>query len=531
MFKSLVKTRIQMFLAAMFRSRKKEKRRSKAGVAGYGLLMFYVAACFLILFYMMASSLCEPLLMLDLGWLYFALMGIMALAMGVIGSVFTAQTQLFEAKDNELLLSMPIPPGYILGSRMVALYGQSFLSSAFVLLPTAAAYAQVASPTGAQWAMLGGMVLLLPLLSLFLSCVLGWLVALISSRMRNKSLITLVLSLVFLGAYFYFYFRMQHYLELLVANGEAVGQAVRTYLFPLYQMGLAAQGSGLAFVWFALCAVIPFGVIYVVLSRSFIRIATTRRGTAKIRYREKTLQVSGQDRALLQRELRHLWSSPMYMLNGAFGSVFLLLGAVLAVVKRQWLLDLLGQLPGFEPFLALAGCGCICLVAAMNIITAPSVSLEGKSIWLLQSLPVSGWQVLRAKLRMHMLITAVPAALCGLALDIVLVPQPLMAVLLAVTPVVFSWLCAVLGLVINLLMPRLDWVSEAYAVKQSGSSFLSIFANWGVVLVFVLVFVLLRNTLRFDLMLVLATALMVFITWILRCWIRRRGAAIFQYLS
>ena len=35
MFKSLVKTRIQMFLAAMFRSKKAGKRRTGAGVVGY----------------------------------------------------------------------------------------------------------------------------------------------------------------------------------------------------------------------------------------------------------------------------------------------------------------------------------------------------------------------------------------------------------------------------------------------------------------------------------------------------------------
>ena len=31
------------------------------------------------------------------------------------------QAQMYDAKDNELLLSMPVPPSYILGSRIVAL--------------------------------------------------------------------------------------------------------------------------------------------------------------------------------------------------------------------------------------------------------------------------------------------------------------------------------------------------------------------------------------------------------------------------
>ncbi len=51
---------------------------------------------------------------LGYGWLYYALMGLLALAFGVFGSVFSTYAGLYQAKDNELLLSMPIPPRRIL---------------------------------------------------------------------------------------------------------------------------------------------------------------------------------------------------------------------------------------------------------------------------------------------------------------------------------------------------------------------------------------------------------------------------------
>ena len=43
------------------------------------------------------------------------------LCLMLLGSVFTAKAQLFEAKDNAQLLAMPIPPGQILFSRMASL--------------------------------------------------------------------------------------------------------------------------------------------------------------------------------------------------------------------------------------------------------------------------------------------------------------------------------------------------------------------------------------------------------------------------
>lgn len=64
-------------------------------------------------------------------------------------------------------------------------------------------------------------------------------------------------------------------------------------------------------------------------------------------------------------------------------------------------------------------CAALCTLVGMNDMAAPSVSLEGKSLWLAQSLPVTSWQVLRAKLRMHLLLTAVPAALCGICMAVV----------------------------------------------------------------------------------------------------------------
>lgn len=530
MFKALLRSRVLAILGAVKQSGKKGKNRSRAGLFGYGLLMLYAGVCFLILFYMMANTLCEPLMAAGLGWLYHAIMGIMALALGVIGSVFTAQTQLFEAKDNEMLLAMPIPPSCILGSRMVALYGQSFLSGLVVLLPSLAAYVQAASPSSLAIGLCAAAMLVLPLLSLTLSCILGWVVAMISTRMRNKSLVTVLLSLVFLGAYLYFYSRMQHYLNLLIANGPKVAAVVQRNLYPFYQMGLAELGSIQAFGLFFLCAAAPFAVVYWILSRSFLRIATTRRGAAKIRYKERTLKVSSPDHALLIRELRHLWGSPMYLLNGAFGSVILLIGAVAAVVKGKELLALAAAVPGLAPWLPALACVCLCFVASMNIVTAPSVSLEGKNLWIVQTMPLHGWQVLRAKLRLHMLVTVVPSLLCSVVLAALLRPDVLMTALLLVTPVVFSWLCAALGLILNLLMPRLDWINEAQAVKRSGSAFAAVFVDWGIVLLAGLLFYLTREFLGIGLYVLLLTVVMAAATWLMIRWLQRRGASIFAYL-
>ena len=55
-------------------------------------------------------------------------------------------------------------------------------------------------------------------------------------------------------------------------------------------------------------------------------------------------------------------------------------GALFAVLDSMFV-----ETAGSVPLLL---CVALCGLASMNFMTAPSLSLEGKSLWLLQSLPV-----------------------------------------------------------------------------------------------------------------------------------------------
>lgn len=98
-----------------------KEKASTTKAIGYGLLFLYVFGVFGALFFLTFGSLGDAYHTLGLDWLYFALFAVADLALMFIFSVFTAKSQLFEAKDNELLLSMPIPPRQILTSRLVML--------------------------------------------------------------------------------------------------------------------------------------------------------------------------------------------------------------------------------------------------------------------------------------------------------------------------------------------------------------------------------------------------------------------------
>ena len=531
MLKSLLRVRFAALLAAFTGQSRKRGRQTKGKAVGYALLMLYCFCAFVFLFYSSFSQLAEAFFPAGLGWLFFAMFAIMAFALMFIGSVFTAKSQLFEAKDNELLLSMPVRPGLILLSRMAAMLAMNFVFELVVALPVFAAWLRFGSPDAAGIAAFVLIVLALPLFALAVSCLFAWLISLLTSRMRNTTVITMVLSVVFLLAYFVFCFRMNTYVTQLAANGQAIAGALGAAL-PLVWLGRAAAEGNLACLGLTLLwTILPFALAYVLLARSFIRIVTTNRGQIRVRYEKKAMHASSQDAALYRRELARLTSSSGYMLNAGLGLVFELALAVLAVVKRQELLTVFQVMPALKqalaPILLLAGM----LVSGMVFFTASSVSLEGKQLWLAQSLPVSPWQVLRAKLRLQLLITIPPMLLCLVCLLAVYPGSPLELLFIAVTALSYALLMALLGLFLGLKMPNLSWTNEVVPIKQSACVALSLFSGWAVAMIPGALYLLTGiGSLDPLLYLSVVTALLLILSAVLSLWVKKIGSCIFASL-
>lgn len=532
MFKSLLVTRFQMLFSAMFRGSKTKKQRGIGFRILVGFLVLYIlfalGGLFFTLFYSLSGPLCDA----GLSWLYFSLMGIVVAALCFVGSVFAAQTQLFEARDNELLLSMPIPPRMILLSRMLMLLLLNYLFEALVAIPAGIAYALTQPFSAAGLICFVAVALLLPLLVLAITCLFGWLVALISSRLPYKNFITIVLFLLFFVAYFMVMTNLQTYIGRLVENGAAIAEAIRRAVFPAYHLGVAiADGNPISLLLFALCAVLPFLLVYALLSANFIRLVTTRRGARKMKYREKALKVSGVRMALIQKECRHFFASPMYMLNGATGLILMVVLVVLCIVNREALDSLAAQLPFLKGQLPLLACAGLCACASMNIISAPSISLEGKNLWIVRSLPIDSGEILLSKADAHLLICLPVTLACAVVCGIFFSASVLQWILLLVLPVIVTAFFALFGVTVNLHFPKFDWVSETVAVKQSASTMISLFGAMAIIIAPIVLYGMVFSAwLDVDLYLFLCGAAFLVLALVLRGYLKTGGQKVLERL-
>lgn len=532
MIKTLFKKQMLELNQGFFTNRKTGKARSKVSSAIYIVLFaVLIVGCFGGMFLYLSNAL-SGLIDIGLGWMYFTLMGFMALFLGVFGSVFNTFSSVYQAKDNDLLLSLPVPVSYILLVRLLGVYLLGLMYSGIVIIPAFFVYYRMVPFRAAGLAGAVLYVFLLSVIVLILSCILGWVVAKINKKLKNKSFITVIVSVAFFAGYYYVYFRASSMLQNLLANAQMLSAGIKGSAYPLYVLGRAGEGDGVSLLILAAVVLVLFAVVWIVLSRSFIQIATGSGAVAKVRYKEKRAKKKSVDGALFGRELGKFLSSSTYMLNCALGTLMLLIVAVLALVKGGQVRDML--LMAFEGnlhFLAVLCSLAICFLVAMNDITAPSISLEGKNIWLAQSLPVSTWQILRAKLNLHLVMTEIPAFLCGVCVAVVLRADAVMSILMIALPLVIGVFFAALGLALNLKAPNLKWTSENVAVKQSFVVVAAMFGGWLYVILLGAAYFMLFEDADAIAYMAVAVAVTILVSGMLLLWLKRRGVRKYESLQ
>ena len=532
MLKTLLKKQMAEIFRNYFYDPKKNKMRSKgatiAYIALYALLMVGLLGG---IFALMAVGLCGPLVEAGMGWLYYLLMGLIAVLLGTFGSVFSTYSSLYLSKDNDLLLSMPIPVRCVMASRLLGVYLLGLMYAAVAIVPAVIVYWITAPVTAGT--IVGGvlMVLIVSVIVMVLSCLLGWVVARISLKLKNKSFITVILSLLFLAAYYFVYYKAQALITLLVENAAVYGMKIRGSAYLLYLFGCVGAGDWLAMLIVTVTQAALLALTMWGIARSFLKIATATGSVKKVRFEHKAVRAQSTQRALFGKELRRFTASPNYMLNCGLGILMLTAAGIALLIKGgalgQTLADVFSGNVGVVPVLM---CAAVCLLASMNDMAAPSVSLEGKNLWLAQSLPVVPWQALRAKLDVQLVLTGVPVLFCALCMVITLPGGALEKVLLVVVALLYTLLSALAALALGLKMPNLTWTNETTPIKQSGCVMLSLFANWFYAIALGGLYFLCGNVLSAAAYLAIFAVVTAAGSALLLRWVKKQGARIFAAL-
>ena len=528
----MLKTLLQKQLTEIFRSyfydAKKGRARSKAGTAAY-LIMFAVLMVGVLggMFTLLSVMLCAALAQAGLSWMYFALMTLLAVFLGAFGSVFNTYSGLYLAKDNDLLLSMPIPVGKIMLARLLGVYLMGLMYSGVVIVPAVIVY-WVCVPVTAG-AVIGGVLLIL-LVSVFvltLSCALGWVVARISVKLKNRSFITVLLAVLFFGLYYFVYFKAQSVIADLLQNAAIYGEKISASAYPVVVIGRVGTGDLAAALIVTAVVAALFALMWALIARSFLKIATDPGKTARRVYREKAARVRRPGTALLHRELARFVSSPNYMLNCGFGLLFLLVGGVALLWRGDLVAEVLRELFSDDPgAVDVMACTAICFLASTNDMAAPSVSLEGKSLWIVQTLPVEPRAVLRAKAGLQLVLTMPPLLFCAVCAALTCAATAAGGVCLVLSVLAYGLCTTLLSLLLGTKLASFGWTSELTPIKQSGAVAFSLLSAIVLAVLPIAGYLLFGHLIGAAAFLLLVTAVLLTLSGAAWLWLKKRGAAV-----
>ena len=388
--------------------------------------------------------------------------------------IFKAGDMLFHRSGYEILSSLPLQQEAIVVGRFVRMYVEDFLLTLLALVPGGVVYAVLVRPAWYIYPLWAIAALLLPLLPLSLATLLGTVISGISSRMKNKSVSQVVLSLAIVLGSLWFSTTLGTHAETLTPEmladlAETVAQLLGRVYPPALWLGRAMHGGSIGSL--ALCAVVylaVFSAVVLLAARNFHaicrRLAVT---TAKHDYRMEHLQQSSVLKSLWKREWKRYFASGVYVTNTIMGPI---LGTALAIAylvaggeRVNQLLGLPINVGEWLPFLV-GG------TFAMMPTTSVSLSMEGKNWWITKSLPLPTKTILDSKLLLNLSLLLPCYIVAEVALVFAIRPDLLDLVWLLVIPAVLILFSCVFGITANLLLPNFNWDTEVSVVKQSAAT-------------------------------------------------------------
>lgn len=431
------------------------------------------------------ATVLEPYGMLDL----VLVAGIVAgSAMTFFTSIFKAQGILFASKDYEMLMSLPIKQSVVLASKMIQILLLNYLFMALCLIPPSIVYFSKVSIEPIFFGYLIVVFLFAPLLPIVAASIIAFILSYISSKVKYKNLVIVVGSLLALALIMIASTNINSIIGAVVENGESIKIGIgKVYPLALYFTNALANLSFVDLLKFALASLIPFIIFLIIFNKAYKNINSKLGENFKSsNYKLTALKTKSPLMALIKKEVKRYLSSPIYILNTSVG---LLLVTMASVYILFFGTDMIGQIMAMEgmeiaeSMIPLMMIGVITFAVIMSSTTNSTISLEGKNLWILKSLPIAETEIFKAKIAVNLMLLLPIILLNAIILLIGLKLNLVNLLWIIIIPSLYAFIISISGLIINLKFPKLDWVTEVSVVKQGVSVMLTLLLGFIVVLI------------------------------------------------
>ena len=452
-------------------SSKKSKATGIGALLLLGVLAVYIAGVYSFTFALQLSS---------IGLLEYLIpmMAIMGCLMSVVMTVQAASGFIFSGRDTDLMLSLPVSAFSFMLSRITALYIENLAFIGLFMLTSGVAGAiNGLGGLGYYLSLVVG-TLMLTFLTTMLTMVISFVAAFITSRFPHHSVFSTILYFAFFLLVMIGAFQVSNVGNLLLTNQTGFDRLLNGALLPFGLLKNGLEGNLLSLVLLAIVSVVPFLLLVWIFSSRYKQVLSALASRiVRNNYRLGALSARSQFSALFTREIKRYFGSSIYLFNTGFGAVLLIAGAIYGAFmhsKAQTYIQLMG---GMEVVIPIAAIVFGFIVATIDT-TCISISMEGKTFWIIKEAPVQPRAYFGAKVLLNLLVSWPATVLSCLILGIAYRAAPLTVAAMTAALLSLGLLIALAGLCINLFFPKMDAPNDTMVVKQSASAFIGVFGGW-----------------------------------------------------
>ena len=408
--------------------------------------------------------------------------------------IYKSGELLFRSRDNDKLLSMPIPRSTIVSVRILKFYIFELLYVLIFFLPAVLAYALNESVSFSYYLVAGTGIVLLPIVPIVVSCFLGAILMAVSARLRNQTFWQVLLSFLFLGLFIIPIILMNFSSDFGGGSIAGLARSINKFYYPSGELvKLALDFDFWHYILYIGIHLLVAGFSVLLIAKYYFRIVSRLNVVRKVdsngisySFRSHTPIM-----AMIKKEITKYFSTPILLTNTSIGLVLFLIGVLVICFNFDGVVSSLTSSVDDFPLTSeqihdLMPCITFMLVAfssLMTFITTTMISLEGRAFNMLKTMPISGLRIIMTKVVAAMLLI-VPFTFLGSTVMAIRFQFGFFDFLLVLIGViVIPLMTELIGILIDLKYARFDAENDAVVVKQSAGVMASTFLGLFMVLV------------------------------------------------
>ena len=442
--------------------------------------------------------------------------------------IYKSQNMLFEAKDNDMLLSLPVDKKIVLLTRVLKLLIFEFLFNLMFILPAMVVYI-IFEKTGISYYFSSIlMLIILPIIPTIIACLIGYFIKMISSKFKSKKVIQTIITFVFFMIIFLGSLNIERFIPIFLKNAKDINDIITKIYYPIgLYIKLITKFRVLDLLLLILINILFLVVFLLLCDKYYYKIISKFNDKVVSDKKIKSFKIKEGNKmiSLLRKEIKRYFSSTVYMFNTSFGLLLMVIMTFVLVFKGKSSLTKILSMGEVSSSISLTFIFYLIILFGliMTSISSSSISLEGKTIEFTKSMPIDYKEILKSKILLCLVIEF-PLVLCSLLLFIIKVKVSILFIIEIILSAFFViLLSASIGLIVNLKYPKLDASNDTEVVKQSMSSMVSVLFGILVLVLSTVYFLYFYDKIKLNLLIIIHICLIIIISIISYLYLMIKG--------